>query len=545
MGLDSTLLATTPAVAENIRVDTPLPPPAWAVMQRELLRAQADACEEYFEQYFDERGYLRCVERWGADDGPDDAIECVGHWPVLYALGADAKLLDMYRRAWEGHLRQYTAARTVDVPFATDGMYYKEFPVMMDWLHNGEGLTAFVQSALADPELRAFQQRARRFADFYAGDEALVPNYDPQHQIIRSMFNGSRGPLLRKATAVDWAGDPLEIAGRFRPLHGETSYAEMLEHFVDYTDTVGDHPQNLVATTLAALAYMLDGDEKYRQWVLDYVDAWLERMKQNGSVIPSNIGLDGTIGGETDGKWYGGTYGWGFTVAVPGTNRFDNRNTVHWGLVGFVNAFMLSGDSKYLRGWAEMIDTINGAAREIEGQTKYPTMHGEQGWYGWSVSPWLHGAREICYLTWDAADRDRLGLPGSDWLASFANYDADDAATALAADFAAVRSRVESFRNDPTTPDTRLSDEPMIRNPATVATLCRQMWGGLPPNRRSELLLARAPLLRSGCPAARPAGRRRGPGRSAHRRRDRRHAREHFADEATFLHRPGRRLRRT
>ena len=23
---------------------------------------------------FDERGYLLCVERWGGDDGPDDAI---------------------------------------------------------------------------------------------------------------------------------------------------------------------------------------------------------------------------------------------------------------------------------------------------------------------------------------------------------------------------------------------------------------------------------------------------------------------------------------
>ena len=165
-GFDSTLLATTPAVVENIHIETPLPPPAWAVMQRELLRAQADACEEYFEQYFDERGYLRCVERWGSDDGPDDAIECVDDWPVLYALGAEPELLDMYHRAWEGHLRQYTVARTIDVPFATDGMYYKEFPVMMDWLHNGEGLTVFVQG-LADPDLRSFQQRARRFADFY------------------------------------------------------------------------------------------------------------------------------------------------------------------------------------------------------------------------------------------------------------------------------------------------------------------------------------------------------------------------------------------
>src|SRR5262245_37760809 len=31
-----------------IRVDKPMPPPGWAVLERELLRANARACEEYF-----------------------------------------------------------------------------------------------------------------------------------------------------------------------------------------------------------------------------------------------------------------------------------------------------------------------------------------------------------------------------------------------------------------------------------------------------------------------------------------------------------------
>jgi len=57
----------------------------------------------------------------------------------------------MYKLAWEGHLRQYTAAKTLHVPFARDGMYYKEFPVMFDWLHNGEGLTVFNLQGLSDP----------------------------------------------------------------------------------------------------------------------------------------------------------------------------------------------------------------------------------------------------------------------------------------------------------------------------------------------------------------------------------------------------------
>ena len=72
-------------------------------------------------------------------------------------------------------------------------------------------------------------------------------NYDPKHKIIRSLFNGSRGPLLRKATALDWAGDPIEVENRFSPRCTANSYEQMLAHFKDYTDIVGDHPLNLLA----------------------------------------------------------------------------------------------------------------------------------------------------------------------------------------------------------------------------------------------------------------------------------------------------------
>ena len=35
--------------------------------------------------------------------------------------------------ARRGHIRQYTNAKTSHVPFALDGMYYREFPTMFDW----------------------------------------------------------------------------------------------------------------------------------------------------------------------------------------------------------------------------------------------------------------------------------------------------------------------------------------------------------------------------------------------------------------------------
>ena len=38
-------------------------------------------------------------------------------------------------------------------------MYYKEFPVMFDWLHNGEGLTVFNLQGLSDPDDPRFRRR--------------------------------------------------------------------------------------------------------------------------------------------------------------------------------------------------------------------------------------------------------------------------------------------------------------------------------------------------------------------------------------------------
>src|SRR5258705_9851962 len=102
------------AAAADLIIKSPMTPPAWALLERELLRANTAACEEFFHKYFDERGFLLCVERWGGDDGPDDAIENCNDWPLLYALGAPEIVRQMYEKAWEGHLRQYTLAKTTE-----------------------------------------------------------------------------------------------------------------------------------------------------------------------------------------------------------------------------------------------------------------------------------------------------------------------------------------------------------------------------------------------------------------------------------------------
>lgn len=473
----------------KLRIDTPLSPPTWALLQRELLRANTAACREYFARYFDERGYLRCVERWGGDDGPDDAIECLTDWPVLHALGAPDVVLKMYKHAWEGHLRQYTAARTTHVPFAKDGMYYKEFPVMFDWLHNSEGLTVFNLQGLSDPNDRLFGQRVRRYAGFYLNEDPGAQNYDFKHRVIRSMFTGSRGPLLRKATALDWAGDPIEIENRFRLGHGERNYQEMLDHFQDYNDILGDHPQNLMATALAMNAYLLTGEAKYRQWLLDYVDAWRERMSANGNVIPSNVGRDGKIGSDAGGKWYGGVYGWAFSVKVPQTGKLAHRNGVHRGFVGFMNAYVLTGDDRYLEPWRKQADVINAQKKVIDGKEQYPTMYGDRGWYAYAPNRHTVNARELWYLS--MKDADRAHVPNDGWLTYLEGKNPRYPEEALRRDLERVRQRVVEMRQDTTTPDTRLADDPLHLNPASVVSLQEQMLGGISNGKIGTILHAR------------------------------------------------------
>jgi hypothetical protein len=471
-----------------IRIETPMAPPAWALLERELLRAGARACKEYFDRYFDDRGYLECVPRWGGDDGPDDAIENLSDWPLLHALGGEDSILRLYKKGWEGHLRQYTEARTTEVEMARGGMYYKEFPVSFDWLHNGEGLTPFNLQGLSDPGDLRFRRRVVRFAGFYLNEDPGALNYDFTHRIIRSMFNGSRGPLLRPATAVDWAGDPIEVENRFRAGHGERTYKEMLEHFRDYNDIVCDHPQNLLATTLALNAYMLTHEPKYKEWLLGYVDAWRRRTLENHDIIPTKVGLDGKIGGP-DGKWYGGVYGWGFTVIDPVTGKKVHRNQHASAIVGFGNAYLLTGDDRYLDAWRRQIDAVNAQKKVVDGKEMYPRMCGEDGWFDYAPGKYSHGALELYY--WSMAPRDRARLSDGGWLAFLDGKDPGYPERALRTDFGTIRSRVEGMRRDATTPDTRLSDDPMPFNPATVATLVELTLGGIYPGHRGGPLHCR------------------------------------------------------
>jgi hypothetical protein len=478
----------------SLRISSHMDPPRWAVLERQLLADNVPACREFFNKYFDDRGYLQCVVRWGANDGPDDAFENFNRWPELHALGASDEILQMFSKGHEGLLKQYTEAKTTDVPIARQGMYYKDFIVQSDWMHHGEGLQLFNRMGLSIPMDPKYQERARRFAGFYMGDDPEAPNYDPVHKIIRSMQNGSRGPMLRKATPLDWVGDPFDVS-RFKAEHGESTFDQFLAHYKEYSDVVGDHFLNLVATTLPMNAYLLAGEPKYKTWLLGYMDAWLDRMKRNGGIIPSFVDLDGRIGGP-EGKWWSNAYGWGFSPVNPVTGRREDRNRIPRALVGFNNALLVSGDQKYVDAWRRMIDAVNSHARpapsersESKGRKQYPTMRGDEGWYGWKETPWNVGALEVWYWSQKPEDLARVGT--SPWLTFLQGKNATYPEQALERDRKMMQQRLDALRRDTTPAEKRLADNMLDYNPAATEAMVQLMWGALLPGREGGLLNAR------------------------------------------------------
>jgi hypothetical protein len=212
-------------------------------------------------------------------------------------------------------------------------------------------------------------------------------------------------------------------------------------------------------------------------------------MIQNDGIIPTNIGLDGTIGGAAGGKWYGGVYGWGFTVVDTRTGRPAHRNSHRLGLYGFGNAYLLTGDDRYLDPWRRMIDRVNAQGKMIDGRMMYPQMHGDQGWYQFTPEKYSQGAQELWY--WSMRPEDRERLRGSGWLAYLQGKEANYPENALRAAFATIRGKVAGMRADTTTPDTRLADDPMRFNPATVEALVHLMLGGILPGRSGSALQCR------------------------------------------------------
>jgi hypothetical protein len=336
----------------------------------------SEAALEFVSRYTREDGSLVWRSEWPGMDGSDDAYESFHNLPLLAALGGDPDVDTAARRCWEGVTQQFTQY----------GQVWREFDAYYDWMHHGESSLLFYFFGLARPEDNRMAGRARRFAEMYTGDDPLARNYDHERRMVRSPINGSRGPRFVN-TADDWLTHRPVLANYPPPFEDVPGIAPDAPT-ADWTDDAlfarilellnarmmrGDVPLNLAATSLVANAYLYTGDERYRDWVGEYIAAWVERAAANGDVLPDNIGPSGEIGELMGGKWWGGYYGWRWPHGF--------LNLIESALIAAANSLLLRHGTDALKLPRALLDRLHALGREEEGIWRTPHRHGDSGWY--------------------------------------------------------------------------------------------------------------------------------------------------------------------
>lgn len=410
-----TITATTPC----------LNPPTWAILERQIIDLMNRSIDPFLERFVRADGSLIWREGGtGSRDGADDFYESTYNWPLFYLLGGDDRMLAEGQRIWDGITRQLTEA----------GHVYKEYELGYDQFHQGESYIYFYFLCLADPNNPINRARAQRFAGLYLNEDPDAPNYDPIHKVIRAPHNGSGGPR--------WGfGDSAEPSYGWRismRVYG-LPYSDVpgISHYDDLQDPLnarrmgqvmqermgqGDVAGNLIVTSLVANAFLMSGDEKYRGWIIEYVDAWMARAQANGGLLPDNVGLSGQVGETINGKWYGGLYGWtwphgyyniGMAASVAGANAFLlTANSAYldlprsqldhvWALGEFRHPHTL--DMSLEHHWIGAFT----AQSEIDAMFVVPYRYGDQGWFDYMpLSPVY--ATALWSLSQSAADWERI-----------------------------------------------------------------------------------------------------------------------------------------
>ncbi len=464
----------------TILINSAMPVPSWALAERELLRLNAEGAAFWAQKYLDPNGHLRGEPHFGILDGPDDAVETIRNWPLAHALGGPESIIELWDRVWEGHVDQFSQASDPSTELAKNGMYYKEFPGSYDWEHIGEGLGPFYWYGLSRPTDERYLVRMRRFAGFYLNEDPGARNYDPKLKLIPSLFNGSRGAKLTENTQEDWNG---------RVLPG----TKPSTRFLKATNILGDHPLNLSATNVALHAYLLTHEDKYRNWLLEYVDAWKARIEANGGNIPSNIGRDGSIGGEWGGKWYGGVFGW--NSPDEGVRNYVFRGPPE----AFGNALLVTGNQAYTQVMRRQIDNLYAAARVENGRTLVPRYFGDNGWYGHAEGESASGSAtgllnlqnvEVDVYMWSLTPGDLKRAPkqgvtvGQDlrWLAFLENGDSSYPFEALQRGVEEVRAAAARVRADDNTYNfPPHATRGAVGNPVATTALVNLTLGGNDP----------------------------------------------------------------
>jgi hypothetical protein len=484
-----------------------------------------------------EEAVVLAAEKYSRPDGTpynvndvDDTYEAHSYKGLLYAIGADDSVLEIGHREWNAITRLYDDG----VVRRKDDPVHPEFRVQLhneyynlngpaDWFHMGEGNQSFYSFGLADPTNPENVRRAKRFAAMYMNEDPEAPNYDPTYKIIRSPFHGSVGPRFH--ADVDLAKillDPIYYPGGVARGHAQRSNLHPVvvdlednwfenparaEEIIEIFERVvlnGDIPDNLAATALMTNAYLYTGEEKYKQWVLDYTEAWMDRTQQNNGIIPDNVGPTGKVGEQRGGQWWGGFYGW--------NSRNSARNAFLAATIAGECALLLTGDFGYLDLIRSQIELLLSLSKtRDDGQLLVPTRMTPNGWEDFKPMEirWL---ARVYHASMDAKDyeliaRLRDGEKETDWNeaevagdrsggsleARFQYYDGQNPnwpEKRLQTEYQYVTAMFEFMRRDPRSVAQIISDNRWPPNPVVTKGLTQVTMGSPQPVYNGGLLRA-------------------------------------------------------
>jgi hypothetical protein len=248
---------------------------------------------------------------------------------------------------------------------------------------------------------------------------------------------------------------------------------------------------------------MYTGDPKYRKWIEEYVGAWIERTRRNEGILPDNVGPDDQIGQHMDGKWWGGYYGWRWPHGL--------MNQIEATLIGACNAYLVSGESKYLELPRAVLDVLERNAKvDAKGRVVVPHRHGDRGWYDYRPIDPAHLVY-LWYTSGDPRDYRRIetlargsawdtlsyrkgkgdGEHAGAWVGFVEGRNPDYPTAILKATYAETLRRLEVIRRDRSTPQEQDVHHWQDRNPVVLEGLVQTMLGA--PNHiyHGGLLLCR------------------------------------------------------
>ena len=387
----------------NVKATVREAPPAWAVMQRHLMKTIDEAVPMYLDLYTYHGGTLNT----NINIGLDNLLEGFKEWPLFYAIGGSEEILDLSLEEWNAITRQCT--------YQIDDYIYKEFRKHADMLHLSEGYVGFQYFGLADPTIPENIDRSCRFAGFYMDEDPEADNYDPEYKILRSISTGSEGA----ADHVD-AGFTLDFEhASLYPILKDLEWdwrknperRKEIQKLYDEIVVPCDVPSNLAITGLVTHAYILTGEEKYKDWVLEYVGAWMDRIKENNGIIPDNIGRTGKIGEYRNGQWWGGYFGWSTRYSIEIMSKAI--------VTASECAYLVSGDPHYLDLLRSHVDMLLSKSKVKNGNLLIPYKYNSDGWYDYRpMEPYILSHLWHASMTqedWGKIERIRKGKKNGPW----------------------------------------------------------------------------------------------------------------------------------